>query len=109
MQTLEDNGLNLSNISGILSGAEAKAKQTFEDLYNLWFDSEEKKTQYLQTLKDNSVNLFNISGVLHGTGAKAKQTFEDLYNLWFDGEGKKHNICKLENTTVEIYILYLVF
>lgn len=63
------------NMSSILGGTRANAKQAFEDLYDLWFDNEGNKTKYLQTLEKNGVYLSNLSSILSGARGKAQTSF----------------------------------
>ncbi|GBM37940.1 hypothetical protein AVEN_188619-1 [Araneus ventricosus] len=76
-------------MSSILHGVGAKVPKAFKDLYNLWFDVEENKAQYLKTLEKEGINLTNVSDILHGAGANAVKAFKDLYDLWFDEQGNK--------------------
>jgi hypothetical protein len=89
LEVLKRNGINLSNMSSILSRSGANARKAFKDLYDLWFDVEGNKTQYLRTLEKERVNLSNISSILSRSGANAPRAFKDLYDLWFDVEGNK--------------------
>ncbi|QOD38343.1 hypothetical protein [Candidatus Wolbachia massiliensis] len=77
------------NMSSILCGTGAKAKDAFQGLYDLLFDDKGNKTKYLKTLEEKSIDLARISSILNGAGAKAKDTFQGLYDLWFDDKGNK--------------------
>ncbi|GFY79792.1 uncharacterized protein TNIN_54441 [Trichonephila inaurata madagascariensis] len=94
LEVLKSKGINLSNMSSILSEARANAEKAFKDLYNLWFDKQGNKTQYLKTLEKEGINLSNMSSILSGAGANAEKAFKDLYDLWFDGEGNKTQYLK---------------
>ncbi|MFP3016252.1 MAG: hypothetical protein ACEY3H_01455 [Wolbachia sp.] len=94
LEVLKNKGINLSNMSSILSEARANAEKAFKDLYNLWFDKQGNKTQYLKTLEKERINLSNMSSILSGAGANAEKAFKDLYDLWFDGEGNKTQYLK---------------
>ncbi|XPQ42124.1 hypothetical protein ACJZL0_02180 [Wolbachia endosymbiont of Rhagoletis indifferens] len=82
-------------MSSILSGVGANAIKGFKELYDVWFDAEGNKTQYLKTLeKENGINLANMSSILHRAGANAAKAFKELYDFWFDGEGNKTQYLK---------------
>ncbi|GFY79791.1 uncharacterized protein TNIN_54431 [Trichonephila inaurata madagascariensis] len=81
-------------MSSILHGAGANAAKAFRDLYDLWFDEQGNKTQYLKTLEKEGVNLSNMSSILGGTGTKAVKAFKGLYGLWFDKQGNKMQYLK---------------
>ncbi|WP_341810112.1 hypothetical protein [Wolbachia endosymbiont (group A) of Apotomis capreana] len=94
LEVLKREGVNLTNMSSILSRAGANAAKAFKDLYNLWFDEQGKKTQYLKTLEKEGTNLANISSILSRAGSSAPKDFKDLYDLWFDAEGNKKQYLK---------------
>ncbi|GBM91077.1 hypothetical protein AVEN_228730-1, partial [Araneus ventricosus] len=94
LEVLKREGVNLTNMSSILSRAGALAPKAFRDLYDLWFNVEGKKTQYLKTLEKEGTNLANISSILSRAGANAPEAFKDLYDLWFDAEGNKKQYLK---------------
>ncbi|WP_419198632.1 hypothetical protein ACJZL3_04600 [Wolbachia endosymbiont of Rhagoletis cingulata] len=92
LEILKRNGINPANMSSILHRARANAAKAFKELYDLWFDAEGNKTQYLKTLEENRINLSSISSILCKAGANAVKAFKELYDLWFDTERKKHDI-----------------
>ncbi|MBA8757703.1 hypothetical protein HCR18_01040, partial [Wolbachia pipientis] len=59
LEILKREGVNLTNMFSILGRAGANASKAFKDLYDLWFDAEENKTQYLKTLEEEGINLAN--------------------------------------------------
>ena len=89
LEIMKRNKINPVNMSSILNRARANAAKAFENLYDLWFDAEGNKTQYLKTLEKEGINLSNISSILGGAGANAAKAFTELYDLWFDAEGNK--------------------
>ncbi|GFY52261.1 uncharacterized protein TNIN_333011 [Trichonephila inaurata madagascariensis] len=91
---LEENRVDLARISSILSGSGGNAAKAFKDLYDLWFDAEGNKTKYLKTLEEKEINLVNMSSILHRAGGNAAKAFKDLYNLWFDAKGNKTQYLK---------------
>uniref|UniRef100_A0A1A9VJP2 OTU domain-containing protein n=1 Tax=Glossina austeni TaxID=7395 RepID=A0A1A9VJP2_GLOAU len=94
LEILKRKGINLTNMSSILSGAGANAPKAFKDLYDLWFDAEGNKTQYLKTLEENGINLTNMSSILNRARADAAKAFKDLYDFWFDEQGNKTQYLK---------------
>ncbi|GFQ69438.1 hypothetical protein TNCT_326931 [Trichonephila clavata] len=52
LKTLEEEGIDLTNMSSILHGVGANATKAFKGLYDLWFDEDGNKTQYLKTLEE---------------------------------------------------------
>lgn len=95
LNVLKRERVQLSSMSSILHGVGHNAPKAFKDLYDLWFDKDEKKTQYLKTVEKELTNLTNISSILNGAGCLAAQTFKDLYDLLFDEEGNKTQCLKL--------------
>ncbi|OEY86399.1 hypothetical protein BIY23_04200 [Wolbachia pipientis] len=90
LKALEEMGINLSNISSMLSGAGAKAPETLQKLAEklVVFNNDGtierekggtiKKTDLLKALEEMGINLSNISSMLNGTGAKAPETLQKL-------------------------------
>ncbi|GBN47030.1 hypothetical protein AVEN_263017-1 [Araneus ventricosus] len=103
LEVLKREGINLSSISGILSGAGGNAAKAFKDLYDLWFDAEGNKTKYLKTLEEKEINLANISSVLNKARIEAAKAFKDLYDRWFNQDGEKTRyLIKLEENRVDL-------
>jgi hypothetical protein len=88
-------GINLANVSSILSRSSTKVSKAFKDLYDLWFDEEEHKTKYLKSLEEEGINLTNVSSILNGSDAKAPQPFRVLYDLWFGEKELARNIAMI--------------
>ncbi|KAJ6644812.1 ATP synthase gamma chain [Pseudolycoriella hygida] len=90
LEAIEDAGINLSNISsilsasGILHGAGIRAPETFKLLFDQLLTKQDNiwvKSELLQALEKLGISLPNISGILHGTGVNAPETF----NLLLEG------------------------
>ncbi|XP_076640594.1 uncharacterized protein LOC143365897 [Halictus rubicundus] len=91
---LKREGVNLTNMSSILGKAGANASQAFNNLYDLWFDTQGNGTKYLKTLEENGVNLSNMSSILSKAGTNASEAFKVLYDLWFGKQGNKTQYLK---------------
>ncbi|GFU91911.1 uncharacterized protein TNCV_2085881, partial [Trichonephila clavipes] len=103
IEVLKREGVNLTRMSSILGKAGANSSEAFKDLYDLWFDKQGNKTQYLKTLEKKEVNLANMSSILSKAGANAPKAFKDLYDLWFDEEGDKTRYLKtLEENRINL-------
>ena len=77
-------GINLVIMSEILAGAGSDAAKAFSELYNLWFDSEGNKTQYLRIQELDGITFAKMLRILNGTGSNAAKTYKDLYNRLSD-------------------------
>lgn len=93
-EVVKSNGLSRSNMSSILHGAGANATEAFKDLYDLWFEADGNKSQYLNHLEEQGISLTNLSSILHGARANSARAFKDLYDLWFDIQGNKTEYLK---------------
>ncbi|GBN03426.1 hypothetical protein AVEN_114390-1 [Araneus ventricosus] len=81
----------------------SNAAKAFKELYDLWFDVNGNKTQYLKTLEEEGVNLATMSSVLNGAGTNAAEAFKELYGLLFDAKGNKTQYLKtLEEEEVNL-------
>ncbi|WP_353274062.1 hypothetical protein [Wolbachia endosymbiont (group A) of Ennomos erosarius] len=94
LEVLKREGIDLARMSSILHVAGAKAAKAFKDLYDIWFNEQGNKTQYLKTLEKEGINLSNMSSILGGAGSNASRAFKDLHDLWFDVEGSKTQYLK---------------
>ncbi|XP_076667642.1 uncharacterized protein LOC143368613 isoform X2 [Andrena cerasifolii] len=94
LEVLKRRGISLPNISSILCGAKANAARTFKGLYDLWFDEQGNKTEYLKTLETEKINLASMSSILNGAGSNAPKAFKELYDLWFNKQGNKTKYLK---------------
>ncbi|MGL9779403.1 MAG: hypothetical protein ACR5K5_04035 [Wolbachia sp.] len=95
LEVLKRKGINLANVTSILSGTRANAAKAFKELYDLWLDEQGNKTQYLKTLEKEGINLTNMSSILNKARANAAKAFKELYDLWFDEQGNKTQCLKV--------------
>ncbi|XP_033218854.1 uncharacterized protein LOC117174148 [Belonocnema kinseyi] len=88
----EEKCFTLRNLSGILSGSGANAKDAFEKLHNVCFDEEGERTSLLNHFHNAGFRAINLSSILLGAGVRASSILKKLHSVCFNGEGKRTEV-----------------